>query len=131
MKTIGNIKLPLKGVIKHRGNDISALDILFDLHIKEMTTALEYINQRDIPYICVIRSEPNKFDVLLMFKPPEVMTDFKGQKYQLYLAPHVSEISEYFKVIGYESNDPDIRNFTWEIIKHIQVFTKDIKSAHK
>jgi hypothetical protein len=131
MGIIGNIKLPVKGVIKHRGNDISALDILFDLHIREMTAALEYINQRDIPYICVIRSEPNKFDVLLMFKPPEVMADFKGQKYQLYLAPHISEISEYFKVMGYESNDPKIRDVTWEIIKKLQVFTKDIKSAHK
>ena len=104
MKSIGPVELPLKGIeIVNKQSDI--MDVLLDLHIPNMATALNSMLGMNLPQILAVNKEEMGVVGIVAYQPPEKWKTHEDQQMIMFLAPNTSKLAEYF--INWHNNTPD------------------------
>lgn len=131
MKMVGNIKLPLEGTVKHRGTDQDALDLLFDLKVTGMNRTLQLLNTVGEPALLIVKC--NYLDgiiALIMFIPPDMWKDFKGQKYQVYLSPSLPLMVHYWQDRRMRTHDMNEVHMITKIMAYCENFLSTQKTSN-
>lgn len=99
MVTVGkNIELPVLKAVKAEGSDLEMLDLLFDLKIEGLNGMLLQLKTKQIPaFLAVKITRYNDMVVTVFFMPPDVWLDFDGQQFQVFLAPNLFSMINYFE----------------------------------
>lgn len=95
MKTIGNIPLPIKRVIKV-GNDNDIIDMILDLKVDGTGNILRQINKEDINSLILFWSDTLNTSALLMQHPPHTWKIYEDHKFLMFIGKRPESILRYF-----------------------------------
>jgi len=79
METIGNIHLPITEAIRAPGNDIDAMDVLFDLGVAEMPALLQDLYKQKYPALVVVKVTNPELVLLLLYMPHPFGQSIQGK----------------------------------------------------
>jgi hypothetical protein len=126
MKSIGPIELPIKGVeVVNRYEDI--MDVLMDVHIKDMPKVLEDMFNRNMPQILVINKDDISIVGVIAYQPLEKWKSYDDQNLMMFLGPNISKMTEYFTNWHNSCHDPFEQKAIRTIILYIDNLRKQIE----
>jgi len=120
----GDIKLPLQNAIKVDGDDMKILDYLFDMKAEHMSKFLKALAQNDVPALLVANVRPMNMVGLVVYRPIEAWLDFKDQRYQLFLAPNIQNLIDYWAVRKAGAEDDFENDLIQGIINYLAQFMR-------
>jgi len=130
MQFIGDIKLPLQGTMKVNGDDMTILDLLWDMKLPDLAMFLTKLHEADIPSLMIARVGHLGFVGLFMYRPPDIWLDFDHQKYQLYISPNIVLLIHYWVDKRMRTHDIFEAQLLTKIIEYLEHYVKNQTVSH-